>query len=59
MNTLNGTTRTIVVALSGMSSLALLGGCASGVAQVMAPKQALTATSTLVSMAAVFNLNYA
>ena len=49
MNKLNGTTRTlrvITVALIGLTSLAVLGGCASGIAPIAAPKQVPSVGST-------------
>jgi len=58
MNKLNGTTRTlrvITVALIGLTSLAVLGGCASGIAPIAAPKQVPSVGSTSEVMAVAFN----
>jgi YVTN family beta-propeller protein len=56
MNTLNRTTRTIAVALIGLTSLAVLAGCTGGLAPVAAPKQAAApASQGAVVLATAFN----
>ena len=51
----SSTLRVIAVALIGLTSLVVLGGCASGIAPIVAPKQIPAVGSTSVVMATAFN----